>query len=147
MANATLSLGMVEDQLEMYLVKKAPALPEAWKEIIVKLSPWFATIGLIFMIPLVLVFFGVSFITAPLSMMGGYTGNYVVDAVFIVAITALTALSIPGLFKRTKQGWQYAFLSVLVSGIHNVLMFNLSGLIIGTLLSLYILFQVRSHYK
>lgn len=37
--------------LEEYLVKKAPQLPESWKEVVVKLAPYLTIAGVIFGIP------------------------------------------------------------------------------------------------
>jgi len=59
----------------------------------------------------------------------------------------LEFLAVPGLFKKTRQGWNFVYYSALVSVLYSLVSFNLGGLIIGALISFYILFQVRTYYK
>ncbi len=142
-------LKQLEDILSDYLVKKAPALPTNIKEIIVKFAPWVTLILFIITLPVVLAFFGLGAILAPLSFFGGMTvgTNYILTLIFSAVMLVLEALAIPGLFKRARGAWNLLFYSALVGALQNVVTFNLGGLIIGTLLGLYILFQVREYYK
>jgi len=39
------------------------------------------------------------------------------------------------------------FYASLLGAVQNAVSFNLGGLVVGTLLSLYILFQIKSYYK
>lgn len=142
-------LQQLETTLEEYLVKKAPALPDNIKEIIVKFAPWITLILLIMALPAVLILFGIGSFMMPVSYMGGFrTGNTYTLSMIVLAISlVLEALAIPGLMKRTRQGWNLVFYSTLVSTVSNIISFNIGSLIIGTLISLYILFQVKSYYK
>lgn len=142
-------LKKLEDLLSEYLVKKAPALPANIKEAIVKFAPWATLVILILTLPLVLAVFGLGAILAPLSFLGGVTAgtNYILTLVFSGISLVLEAMAIPGLFKRAKSAWNLVFYAALLGGIQNIVSFNLGGLLIGTLLSLYILFQVREYYK
>ncbi len=142
-------LAKLENLLAEYLVKKAPAIPANFKEVIVKFAPWVTLIILILTLPLVLAVFGLGALLAPLSFMGGMTAgtNYILTLVLSGIQLVLEAMAIPGLFKRTKGAWNLVFYAALVGGIQNLVTFNLGGLLIGTLLSLYILFQVREYYK
>ncbi len=148
--STTNPLSQLENLLEEYLVKKAPfTLPDKWKETIVKFAPYINLILMIIALPALLALFGLGAILTPFSYLGGlragfgYTLGLVVSAITVV----LNAIAIPGLFKRSKQGWNYVFYATLVGVVENAIHFNIGGLIIGSLLSLYILFQVKGHYR
>ena len=142
-------LAQLEDLLHEYLVKKAPAIPTNIKEAIVKFAPWATLVIFILTLPLVLAVFGLGAILAPLSFLGGVTAgtNYILTLIFTAIQLVLEAMAIPGLFKRERRAWNLVFYASLVGGVQSIATFNIGGLIIGTLLSLYILFQVREYYK
>ncbi|MBI4039940.1 chromate transporter [Candidatus Daviesbacteria bacterium] len=139
----------LETQLDLYLGKKAPSLPTAWKEFIVNVMPWATLIIFIITLPLVLTFFGISAFLLPISFLGG-VGNgfgYTLSVIVVGASLVLDALAIPGLFKRAARSWRLLYWSALLNAVYNLVTLNLGGLIIGTLISLYILFQIKSYYK
>ncbi len=142
-------LKKLEDTLAEYLVKKAPALPSNLKEALVKFAPWATLVIFILTLPLVLAVLGLGAILAPLSFLGGVTAGagFTISLVFSAVELVLEAMAIPGLFKRSRQGWNLVFYAALLGGVRNIVTFNLGGLVIGTLLSLYLLFQVREYYK
>lgn len=147
-------LGKLEVTLEKYFGEKAPQLPESWKEIIVKFAPYLAIIGVIFGIPGILALVGAGTILAPLGLVGGMmTGRpflgfgYVVNVLFLGVMVLLEGLAIPGLFSRSKKAWTYLYWSALVGIVQNILIFNVGGLVIGGMLSMYFLFQVKEYYK
>ena|SRR3990167_1203147 len=142
-------LKKLEDTLELYLVKKAPALPAGAKEIIVKIAPWITLVVLILTLPLILAVLGLGALLAPLSFLGGVTTGtgYIVTLIFSGAQLVLEGLAIPGLFKRSKGAWNLVFYASLIGAVQNIVTFNVGGLLIGSLLSLYILFQIREYYK
>ncbi len=137
--------------LDLYLVKKAPVLPKNIKEVIVNLAPWLEIVGLVLMVPGMFAMFGIN------AMMygtpyGGYmmarSGfNYSLPAIFLIASFVLTLLAIPGLFNKTKMGWNYVFYSMLATALYSFLSGQLFGFVVGTIISLYLLFQVKSYYK
>ncbi len=137
--------------LEVYLVKKAPALPKNMKGLIVDFAPWIEIIGVIATIPGITALWGFN------AMMygtpyGGYMAarsgfNFTLPAIFLIVAFVLMLLSIPGLFKRSKMGWNYAYYSVLVNAIYSLLTMQLLGMVVGSGISLYLLFQVKSYYK
>lgn len=148
--STTNPLIQLEDLLDEYLVKKAPfTIPDKWKEAIVKFAPWINLILMILALPALLALFGIGAFLAPSSYLGGlrtgmaYTLGLIVASIAIV----LNALAIPGLFKRTRQGWMFVFYATLIGVVENAIHFNIGNLIIGSLLSLYMLFQVKSYYK
>jgi len=148
--DVTSALGQLEDTFELYLVKKAPfTLPDNWKELIVKFSPWISLILLIVAVPAILAVFGLGTLLMPFSFLGGFKGgfNYILTLVFSALTLLLEGLAIPGLFKRSLGGWRFAYYAALVSALENLVTFNLGGLVIGGLLSMYVLFQIKSYYK
>ena len=142
-------LKQLEDLLHEYLVKKAPALPSNIKDAIVKFAPWATLVIFILTLPAILLVFGFGALMAPFSFMGGLTAgtNYILTFVFSAIQMVLEAMAIPGLFKNSRSAWNLVFYATLVGVLHNVVTFNLGSLIIGSLLSLFILFQVREYYK
>lgn len=59
----------------------------------------------------------------------------------------LEGLAIPGLMKKSKQGWTYMFYATLVGVVLNIVQLNIAGLIIGSGIGLYLLYQVKHQYK
>jgi hypothetical protein len=146
--------GKLEVTLEEYLVKKAPQLPKGWKEMIVKFAPYLAIISVVLGIPGFLALLGLGAFLAPLGLAGGImTGqpfvgfSYIVNVVFLGLMVLLEGLAIPGLFSRSKKAWNLLYWSALAGVVQNILNFNVGGLVIGGLLSLYFLFQVKESYK
>lgn len=142
-------LGQLENTLDLYFGKKAPALPKDIKEIIVKLSPYLVALMLILSLPAILAVLGISAFFMPVSYGFGlhYGFNYTLGIIFLVISVVISALALPGLFKRAQSAWRLMFYSSLVSLVQNLVSFNWGALIIGGLVSFYILFQVREYYK
>lgn len=142
------NISQLESQLEDIFVKKVPALPENIKEIIVKISPYLAVVGVILGLPAVLTILGLGAIAAPFAVLGGYSSfTGLISVIFAGIIIVLEILAIPGLFSRSIKAWRFLYYSVLVSAVSNLISLNLGGLIIGTAISFYFLFQVKSYYK
>lgn len=137
------------DLLELYLVKKAPALPTGAKEGIVKFGPWIILIMIIMTLPMILALFGLGTLIMPLSYLGGINAGmgYTVALVLSGVSLVLEAIALPGLFRRELKAWNLVYYATLVSAVQSAVSFNIVGLILGTAISLYILFQVRSYYK
>ena len=140
---------------------KAPHLPNNVRELIVKVSPYLAIIGIVFSIPAIFGLLGLGFVTAPFRMIGGYgaglaAGGYgmmggfgafwFLAGIFAIVNMVLLILAFPGLKSRSEKGWRYVFYVALLGALQNLLSFNLVGLIIFTTLNLYILFEIKSHY-
>lgn len=143
------TLSMLETELgKVFSSKKIPALPENVKELIVKLSPWFATISMLMLLPLILAAFGLSAIALPFSYLGGlHMGfSYTLGLVFSFGMIVLELMAIPGLFKREQKAWRLIFYSTLLSLVQQLLSFNLGSLVIGGAISFYFLFQVKGKY-
>ena len=148
-ADWQMSLKNLEDWFELYLVKKAPGIPYKFKEIIVKLAPWLTLIFFVLSLPVILFTLGLGTILAPFTFLAGVKAgmSFGLGLVFTAACLVLEAIAIPGLFKRTIQAWRLVYYAALLGGVQSLFSFNLGGLIIGTGISLYLLFQVKSYYK
>lgn len=130
--------------LNVWFGQKAPALPVKAKEVIVKIAPWLALIGVVLALPAVLALIGFGSYMSRYMMFGMYSGGYY--WIFAAATIVLNILALPGLFKPAKSGWTYSFYSVLVGGVSSLLMMDIAGLIIGLGIGFYILFQVKPYY-
>lgn len=144
------ALGQLEETLETYLIDKAPfSIPENWKELIVRFAPWVTLVLMIMALPTLLAIFGLGTMLAPFGYLGsvrwGY--GYLLTVALSLVIMILEALAIPGLFKRKKSGWRFLYYAALVNIVLSLIVFDLGGLIIGGLISLYVLFQVKEYYS
>lgn len=143
------SLSGFENTLELYFDKKAPQLPEGIKEFIVKFGPYLTLISLVLAIPGILVALGLGALVAPFVALGSITGGFNLSLGLIISLITLvlTVMALPGLFKRQLKAWKLIFYSSLVSALGALLNFSLGSLIIGTAISWYFLFQIKSYYK
>ena len=142
------SLGKFEEAIEK-INKGLPALPLNAKEWIVKALPWIIVIAAIITLPAILAIFGLGALFGPLSYYSGlYSGTsfYITWALsLVVFIMELSAVS--GLIKRKKSAWNILFYATLITAISNLISFSIGSLIIGLVIQLYLLFQIRSYYK
>lgn len=124
--------------------KGLPHLPENIREVLVKIAPIlslvFGVLGILFGIASL----GIS----PLVLLGGVKSSMMVFLSGALAILSsiLMLMAYPKLNKRLYSGWVYLFWSEAVSAIAALLTISL-GSILGILIGLYILFEVKSHYK
>ncbi|HZP47345.1 MAG TPA: hypothetical protein VFB07_02340 [Vicinamibacterales bacterium] len=133
--------------LDYYLVKKAPAqLPDEAKEWIVRYGPFITIVLLLIAVPTLLFALGVGATYMPFAGIGYATG-FTYLAVGTLAEMGLMAAALPGLFERRMTGWRLMFYSALVSLGVSLLRGAIVGGLAGGLISLYILFQIRSLYK
>jgi hypothetical protein len=142
-------LKQLEDKLDYYLVKKAPSIPEEWQKLLVKIIPWLSLVTIVLTLPIILAALGLTAIFAPISYLANtaHGAGLTLSWAFTLVVVALEAIAIPGLFKKAESSWRLLYYATLVGALQNIIGFNLGGLLIGTLLSLYILFQIRRHYK
>ena len=137
-----------EDKLNIYFGQKAPKLPESVCEFIVKYGPYLAIVGLVISALGILASFGILSTFMPLATYGySYGFHFSFWSVFSLVVMILQAIAIPGLLKRAKSAWNLMFYASLVSALSSLLSFSLGGLIIGTAISWYFLFQIRKYYN
>ena len=133
--------------LDFYLVKKAPfQIPDAGREWIVKFGPWITVVLLVLTLPILLFALGIGTIVIPWAGPGYATGFGVMTLAVLVEIGLMIA-ALPGLFARKMSGWQLLFYSQLVGIVYNVLSGSIVGGLLGGLIALYIMFQVRPLYR
>ncbi|OIP87791.1 hypothetical protein CO009_02015 [Candidatus Shapirobacteria bacterium CG_4_8_14_3_um_filter_35_11] len=139
----------LESTLDLYFDKKAPAMPDSVKEALVKYGPYLTAILMFMALPIILGLLGFGAMMSPFAYMGGfrYGLGFSFGLLFTIAILIMQGLSLPALFKRQKSGWNLMFYVALLQAVQNLLRFNLGGLIIGSAISFYILFQIKSYYK
>ncbi|MCX6730719.1 MAG: hypothetical protein NTZ55_02640 [Candidatus Roizmanbacteria bacterium] len=147
------SLNQLESIFDEYLGKKAPEMPENIKETLVSFAPYLAIVGLIFSVSTVLPILGIGALMGPFSALLGasymmsYGIGYYLGIVCFVIVAIFEGLAISGLFKRSMGAWRLMYYSSLVSFVASVLQGSFGGAIIGGLIGLYILFQVKNKYK
>jgi hypothetical protein len=142
--NMILSLiNELELALDVYLVKKAPALKPGMKEKIMQVGPTFmkvfGIIGLIIVLALLL----------PIGPFATYYKTFP-DVLSLLALgisLVLQIKAIAGLMKRTKKGWDLMYYSTLLSILSSAFRLDIFGTVIGGVLGLYLIFQVREYYK
>ena len=136
--------------LTKYFRDKAPKLPEDLQKLIVQYGPYVLLLFLIVAGLNLLAAFGfTSLVFNPLTAFASSAvgSMYQIYLIFSVIIIVLQALALPGLFNRSIAGWNYIFYAALVGLVQNVVSFNIAGLIVGSGLSFYILYQIKHHYK
>lgn len=143
------SLNQLESTLDLYFVKKAPALPANIKELIVKFGPYLVLLSIIVSVPAILTLLGVGAFLAPFGYGAGtgYGLNYTISILFLVVNVVMMALALPGLFKRTLSSWKLVFYASLISIVSSLAGFNFVGALINAVISFYFLFQIKSYYK
>jgi hypothetical protein len=136
--------------LDFYLVKKAPfQLPEGVKEAIVKFGPWVALVLIVLMLPFLLLVLGIGAFVLPFAAASGSAGaaaGFLTIPLVLVTL-ALDVAALPGLFARKMMGWKLIFYSRLITIVWDVLLLNILGAVIGGLIGLYILMQIRPLYN
>ena len=133
--------------LDEYLVKKAPfQIPEGGKEFIVRFGPWISLVLLVMALPFLLMALGLGALVAPFAGVR-YSTGFGVAATFALVQIVMLGMALPGLFARKMSGWTLLFYEQLVGFVGSILSGSIVGGIIGAIISLYILFQVRTKYS
>ncbi len=135
-----------------YLVTKAPfAIPENWKDTIIKIMAVLNVVGIVLIIPGLLILLGLGTVLAPFMALGAtaslsLNGLGIIPVILSVVSLVLMIMSAPGLFKKQKKAWTLSYYNVLVGIVSNVVSLNIGGLVIGSLLGLYVLYQIRAKF-
>lgn len=145
-------VNQLEKTLDEYFGKKAPALPHNIKEIIVKIAPYLAILGVILSLPAIFLLLGLGSLATVIAPFGGPSAVTAVPTMWIGILllipgVILEAMAIPGLFARKAVAWKYMFWAQLISVVSPLVQFNIVGALIGAVIGFYILFQVKSFYK
>ena len=152
MDNTAPAAAGLEDTLNLYFGQKAPSMPANVKELFVRFAPWVTLVLLLITLPAVLIALGLGALAAPLAFLIGpgygvsYGVTYTLGMIILGVSVLLEALSIPGLFKRSRQGWRFAYYATIVSVVGNLIGLNIVSALVGAVVGFYILFQIRSYY-
>lgn len=133
------SINQLDTVLHEYLVEKAPAIPDNGKNAIAMILPW-----------LIIIFFVVALVpilTGGILSIFTLNLNLMIAMIMSLAIAVIEVLAFPYLLKRQMRGWKLLFYASLLSVVQFLLTGNIIGGILGTLLSLYLLYQIKELYK
>lgn len=147
-------LAQVEETLELYLYKKAPAVPENVREILVKVAPWVNVIGIVMgllALPAIFALFGIGAALAPFAALGGASTIHlgttlVISTLLLVPVLVLQIMAAKGLFNQEAKAWKLMFYAELLSAVSSLIGFSITG-VLWSLVFIYLLFQIRSEYK
>ena len=150
--NSQNPLTQLEGTLDEYFGKKAPALPQNIKELIVKIAPYLAIISVIFTVPAILLLFGLGGLASILAPIGGTRAVALLPMMWIgilllIPVILLEVMAIPGLFSKTATAWRYMFWAQLISIVSSLVQINIVGALLSALIGFYLLFQVKNLYK
>ena len=133
--------------LDFYLVQKAPfQIPENGKEWIVKFGPWITVVLLVLALPPLLFVLGIGAALVPFGGVGYATG-FTYLTIVLMAELGLMVAALPGLFARKMSGWRLLFYAQILSFVFSLLNGSFIGAILGVVIGMYLLFQVRPLYK
>lgn len=130
--------------LNEYLGKKAPQLPVAFKELLVKLAPYLCLLGILGSLS---AFRYIGLVGAYGVGSVGVSWHYYSGVAWVggVACIVLSCLALPGLFNPSARGWTMLFYGLVVRVVMSCLFFSGGGLV-GAAIVAYFLFQVRPYY-
>lgn len=164
-------LAPLEKSLDGVLGEKAAyKLPKSAREGLVKIAPWLSLLGGIFGLLSAIGLWQaahrvnelVDYANQLSASFGGPAQSadklgaaFWLSLVMLVVFSALAFLAFPGLKNRKKTGWNLMFYSAIANFVYGVISIFYSGAgfgsfvmtALGTVLGLYLLFQVRSYYK
>ena len=133
--------------LYFYLVQKAPfQIPNEAKEWIVQWGPWITVVLLVLALPPLLIVLGIGAAFMPFGGIG-YATAFTYLTIVLIAQLGLMVAALPGLFARKMSGWRLLFYAQLLSFVFSLLSGSIVGSVLGLVISMYLLFQVRPLYK
>jgi hypothetical protein len=132
----------LEKELEPIFTKQLPAFPDNIKDLLVKIAPFLAIIGVVFGV------LGVG-VTAILSPFAWFSGSliYGLGMIFLLIMVVLEGLAIPGLFAQKMDGWKYMYYAQFLSLIYSLCMGNWFSGLLGAFIGFWILFQIKEKYS
>ncbi len=144
------SMDALEAFFDTYLHKKVPFhLPPHVKELIVKFSPYISLILALIALPIVLAAFGLGLAMTPVFILASASLGmmYYIQVALTGVALVMEIIAFPSLQKRHLSGWKLMYYAALLQAVGNLLAMNLVGLVLGLVISMYFLFQVREYYK
>jgi uncharacterized BrkB/YihY/UPF0761 family membrane protein len=143
----------LDKKLQEFFVTKAPFdLPNGLKEFMVTVFPYFNALSVALTAMSLLAWVGLSSIFGPVMKMANVNLNMNINGigapilVLQVVSLVLSILAFGGLFKRHQKAWKYKVWQALIGALMSAIMLNVYSLLIGGLVSLYLLYQIKSKY-
>lgn len=149
------SLPGLEGFFDTYLRIKAPwQLPSRAKEWIVQYGPWISLVllilGALVLIPLLTLALGLTAITLPYAAAGGglHTSLWGWFHILLsLVVLVMQGMAIPGLMKRKLSGWKLLYYAELLSVAISIINIDIIGALLGLVIGMYLIFQIRSYYN
>lgn len=147
------ALSKLEGLFEEYLGHKAPAMPDNIKDTLVSFAPYLAILSVVLTVPALFALIGIGTAVGPFTAFLGagymmqYSFSYMVGAGTLLVSAVFAALAIQGLFKREMKAWRLMYYSSLISFVASVLQGSVMSALVGLVIGMYILFQVREKYR
>jgi len=146
-------LDQLTNTLDEYLGKKAPQLPDNIKQTLVNFSPWLALIAGVLGVLSALTVFGIGSVFSPFALYGGpkFAGSYfslfTFSSILLGVTGVLNLMAITPLRAKKERGWNLLFYAELIWIASYLIQFDLVNVVVGGLIGLYFLFQVRPYFK
>lgn len=135
---------------------KLPHLPQGLINFLVAIAPWLVGLGGLFAL-----FGGISSILGSnsLAMMGWVTpliqinpAYFILSGIVSILVGVLELLAFSPLREKKLEGWMYLFWASVLGIVQSLIglafgFSNIIGLVIGTLIGFYILFELKKEYK
>ncbi len=132
-------------QLDQFFGAGCPLqLPDGVREFLVKFGPWITLVVLIISIPAMLAALGVGTLLSP--FLGPKVAGFGLPWLLGAVQTAITAVALPGLFRRQYASWRLMFMGQGVGILANLLSGAILGTLLGAAIGLFLLFQLRPKY-
>jgi hypothetical protein len=135
------SFPAIEQSVEQVLGPNGKlVLPERHQLTFVRFLPW---IALAF---LPIHFFGVLLLLGVTAFATLFGSGSILGAVLSALVLVLDVIALPGLFNRTRRGWEFFTYAAVVGAISNLTSLSLFGLLLSAAV-LWLAFQVKYQYR
>ncbi len=132
--------------------KTVPHLPKNIVDIFVKLAPWGAILGAVLGVLGGLSIFTLGLAGSALTLNPLFMVGTLIEAVIMLVRAVLLFMAFKPLQDQQMKGWIYIFWSMMLSVVSMVAFLidghiaSIVGTVIGVLIGLYVLFEMRSSY-
>lgn len=163
------ALDNLEKSLEGVFVKSAPKLPEGGKRVLVQWLPWINLVAGVLTLWSVYALWHwahlanglVNYVNQLSAIYGGtsvdihrLTATVWLGMIILAVEGVLFLMAFPATRARTKKGWDLMFYALLVNLVYGVVVIftdyggvgNFIGYLIGSVIGLWLLFQIRGKY-
>lgn len=163
------ALNDLETSLNDIFVKKAPALPEGGKKALITYLPWInLVLGILTLWTVYTLWHWAHWVNKLADYVNNWSAAYggpkvsanrmgftIWLSLAVLLVEALIYIAaFPATRARQKKGWNLMFYALLINVVYGIVIFftdygglgNLIGCLIGSIIGLYLLFQIRESY-